>query len=283
MQQLYEIRKLYGNTFVTAFDDGFLVPWRPLTMGDYITYSQDRERGLIPSPCLEDEIFVKCVQDQSILRQKDFLKAGIVSTVVINIWQFSGPTSIDSFNNDLETARQILNFSETKAIHQLVQIITMAFPYKPEEVYDMPYDLFMLRLAQSESKLLQLGLFLKEPIYLAPEKPEVPEKKAAPRPKVDAKKLWDEQQQPQQKPNKRPPPVKLDEVKTTGDKWWTKSPVLEAPNPVKIDFAKEAREQMNFGASGHEKADIHVATAQMVNDAQKIYADLIGELKKRKT
>jgi hypothetical protein len=284
MQQLYEIRKSHGGVFLTAFDDGMLVPWMPLSIEDYIKYSQDKTRGFIPVSQLEDEIFTKCVKDQALIRQMPYLKAGVVSTVVINIWQFSGPTGVHEFNQDLEIARQMMRADGARLLHELVQIISIAFPYKPEEIYAMDYQTFLFRLAQSERKLLQLGLFLQEPISLQEENESKKNKKLgkikqpSSEHQLDAKKLWEAQQQPQQPPVAR---VKIDDVQSTGDKWWTKSPVLEAPNKHNIDFQAEAAIQGSF-ATGHEKADIHIETAKMVKDAQWIYADLLTNLSNRK-
>jgi hypothetical protein len=283
MKQLYEIRKSYGGVYVTAFDDGFLVPWKPLSIGDFLKYSQDRQRGIIPVVCLEDEIFLKCVQDESILRQMPFLKAGIVTTVVINIWQFSGPSGIEEFTNDLNTARYLLDSPDVRILHELVQLISIAFPYKPEEIYEMDYQKFLFRVAQSEKKLLQMGIFLKEPITVQTEIKKPKKSKLGtieqPRPSLDAKKLWDEQHTPQ---TDTPKKVSMEDVKMTGDKWWSKSPVLEAPNKHNIDFKTEAAEQHTFGLSGHEKADIHIETAKMIEDAKWIYKDLLSDLAKRK-
>jgi len=279
MQQLFEVRKEHGGVYVTVFEDGLLVPWKPLSLGDYIKYTQDSNRGLIPHAQLEDEIFVKCVQDDSVLRQMSFMKAGIIATVVSNIWQFSGPTGVNEFNDDLEAARHILLTDGVRALHELVQIITIAFPYKPEEVYEMPYETFLFRLAQSEKKLLELGLFLKEPISL-----QVPEDKDKRRklgkieqpkkPVIDAKRLWDQQQA--KSPAQEKQPVKTEE------KWWKTSPVLEATKEHGIDFTTEAAEQEVFGLTGHEKADADIDRASLVDDAQWIYADLLKELANRK-
>lgn len=289
MNQLYEVRKAHGDTFVTVFNDGLLVPWKTLSIGDYIKYSKDKNRGAVPSSHLEDEIFKKCVLDDSIIRQFEYLNAGIVSTVVINIWQFSGPTGVSEFNNDLQVARQMMDAPDVRALHELVQVISIAFPYKPEEIYEMDYQTFLFRLAQSERKLIQMGIYLKEPISLQPAEEEKPQKRnklgkitqpdEQERPKVDVRKLWEEQQSPKKPP---PPKLKPDEVKTTGEKWWKKSPVLEAPNRKNIDFASEAAEDYHLALTGHEKADIHIEAAKMVEDAQWIYADLIKELNNRK-
>jgi len=303
MKQLYEVREKHGGVFVTCFDDGLLVPWKPLSMGDFIRYTLDHNRKLHLPVWLEDEIFRKCVVDKSILRQMDFLKAGVVSTVVLNIWQYSGPASIDGFNNDLHAARSVLNADGVKAIHDLVQVISMAFPYKPEEIYDMDYETFLFRLAQSEKKLMDLNA-LKEPIAMQntsqpnmaqsaleefAQEQAIRQGGAPPEPAVNAKRLWDEQQghgaaeelwkqhlkKVQRAPKKKVP------VQRTDEKWWKKSPVLEAKERHNIDFNTEAAEMTAFGSTGHEKQDAFLDHAKMIEDAQWIYADLIKELEKK--
>ena len=98
MHRLYKIRKLYGNTYVTVFPDDFVVPWRPLSIGDFMAYHHAYLRGVIPLSHLEDEIFNKCVVDDAIVAQAPFLKAGIVTTVSQHIWQHSGPRDVTHFN-----------------------------------------------------------------------------------------------------------------------------------------------------------------------------------------
>lgn len=290
MQQLYEVRKQYGGVFVTAFEDGLTVPWKPLSMGDYLKYTADQQRQLIPPGQLEDEIFTKYVQDESLVRQISFLKAGIVTTVTSNIWQFSGPSGIEEFNNDIETSRQLLFADGTNIFHQLTQIISMAFPYKPEEIYEMEYETFLFRLVQSEKKLLDMGLFLKEPIsiYKQEDVQNKPSKlgRIKENHKIDAKKIWEDQQK--QKKEAKPlisnlastlDPEELtkedklspDDVKTE-EKWWTDSPVLEAPQKHNIDFEKAELENLYV---------VREDRVNLINDARVIYKDLLEKLAQR--
>ena len=261
---LCAVRQLHGRGYVSIFPDGLIVPWKPLSVQEYLAYDQDTLAGVIPLAFLEDEIFKSCVLDPVIVGQVRFLKAGIVSTVVGHIWSFSGPTDSNAFHRDLEMARQMLYGGNSKAIHQLVELITMAFPYKPEEVYQMDYQILMLRAAQAETKLIQMGI-LQKPIELegAP-----PQETLKPRIKVDAKQLWEEQHQ--SKPAASITPKKY-------DKWYKKSPVLEAKNKKKINFKKEQLEA-DAGLRGWDKADQHILANNMVEDAKIIYADLIKEL-----
>lgn len=269
--ELCQVRELYGRGFVSIFPDGLIIPWKPLSLQDYLDYDHDTQQGLIPLGFLENEIFNKCVLNKTIIKQQRFLKAGIVSTVVSHIWNFSGPISNEAFAKDLEMARQLLYGGNSKAIHQLVEVITMAFPYKPEEIYQMDYQTFMIRAAQAEAKLLQAGV-LQQPIQLDNniEQPNLQP------PKIDAKALWEEHKS-QKKVSEKPV-----HSKKKSEKWYKKSPVLEAPTKEKIDFKKEQAIIDHIGSKNWDKADQHLIADQMVKDAQVIYADLIQELNAKK-
>jgi len=263
---LDKLREQYGDALVTIFPDELVVPWRLLTMDEYIGYSMDRSRGMITPALLEDEIFKKCVLDDVLLRQFASLKAGTVTTVVAHIWEHSGPASIASFNNDLEMARQILHSEALGAIHELVQIVTMAFPYKPEEVYEMNYDDFIIRVAQAEDKLLKMKM-IDQPLSMT-EKEKPRQIQQARKPGVNLAKLWNERQTPTIKPIDPEQPFD-----------WEDSPVLSNPPAHGIDFKREQREHDSF-SGGHEAVDLHIARAKMIEDAKLIYAPLIDKVKK---
>lgn len=261
--------------FVTVFEDGLTIPWRSLSVGQYIKYVEDYERGIIPLAILEDEIFQSCVVDDTVKRQMDSFKAGIVSTVVKNIWDFSGPQNTAEFKEDLDVSRQRLNSRSTRTLHYIVQVISMAFPYKPEEVYDMPYDTFLLRLVQAEKKLLELGLISEELSFVdEAQKEEAPPKK----PKVDAAALWKKHQEGELQEQKV--------ASETGGKWWEVSPVLEnrtRDNPHQelsrdLDLEIEKVECEQVALTGHERADLAANRVKMVEDSLTIYKDLIEKL-----
>jgi len=284
MHNPYEVRQKYGGVFITTFDDGLIVPWKPLDLGCFIQYSSDFNRSIIPFAYIEDEIFKKCVLDNTLIRQLPFLKAGIVSVVVQNIWQLSGPSSIEGFNEDLAIARDVIN-GDLKSLHSLVDIICMAYPYKPEEVYDMKYETLMLRAAQAEQKLLTLGV-IKESIDMK-DMTKLKEKRNRKfansatqniKPSVDAKKLW-EQQQEQIRNIENPQDIRHT-IRETGDKWYKVSPVLEATKKHNIDIGREIKIQDR--QTGRELDDPQSDRARIVKDAHWIYKDLIAELNKRK-
>lgn len=303
MQDLFSIRKKHGAVYVTAFEDGQLVPWHPLSIGDYIKYNRDYNRGLIPSSIIEDEIYRKCVVDPVYLSQMPFLNAGVISVVVMNIWQYSGPVGIQEFNSDLQIARNVMFGDGTRAIQELIQLITMAFPYKPEEVEAMDYETFMLRLVQSEKKLLELGI-IKESIEMKdlteqkPGKKKLPHKVLEPdKPKLDAKKLWEVQQglrppaTPPVNPQQKAPQPSQSE--SPNSKWYKVSPVLEATNKKKINFQAEAASADDTMLDSHERIEpqevkdfirkkkLGSERDKMIEDARWIYADLLKELAKK--
>lgn len=307
MKKLFEVRKEHGGVFVTVFPGGLLIPWKPLSIGDYLKYHTDSTRGFIPSGLLEDEIFSKCVLDPTILRQVKFLEAGIITTVVQNIWQYSGPIGIDAFNRDLQTARDVVFSEELKGINQIVQLITIAYPYKLEEVYAMDYETFMLRAAMAEAKLLEMRI-IPEPIEM--KIPEVKESQEPnkDRPKIDAKALWEAQQRvglsggPKEKQGPRIASQKLSEVSKKGTKKKDqKSPVLEQlnKNSIKnkkeklINFTAEQQEIDSFHLDNHDRREHKIVRDHILNeklgkekeklveDAQWIYADVIKELNKK--
>lgn len=284
MRQIYDIRKAHQGTYLTAFPDGTIIPWKPLSINDWIKYSRDYNRGVIPDSYLEDEIFRKCVLDQSFIRQLDHLAAGKITTVVTNIWQFSGPLQFDSLVNDLNTSRQLLQSEGIEVIHQLATLISTAFPYKPEEVYALDYETLLLRAMQAEQKLLLLGI-IQEPIQITKQANNQQSTNAPRKPRVDAKKLYDEQQKKKKQPT--PPPQ-------TKEKWWNVSPVLESENPTQIDFAIERQADDLTVLDNHDRREppeirnfiIQKKTketrAKMVEDAKVIYKDLIAEMRNRR-
>jgi hypothetical protein len=299
MQKLYKVRQLHGSVYASVISDDLVVPWHPLTIGDYIKYNQEYSRGNCPNCILENEIFQKCVVDEAILRQMDQLPAGVVTTVVENIWKFSGPIDIDAFNGDLEVARQIIFNSDTKAIHEIVDLITRAWPYKPEEVYAMDYETLLLRCAMAEPRLTAAGI-LTEPIHMQKIKQD-PSDPTVEKPKIDAKRLWEEYQASQgaQPTSQQKPPQKASGAATEASKkkpkgrWWKTSPILEASNPKKIDFAGEQMATDMDMLDSHDKAESpemrkylidsknRNLRAKMIEEAQVAYADALEGLKKR--
>ena len=286
-------RQAYGRVFCTSFPSGLDVPWKLLPIGEYIKYAQEIRRGIAVPSELEDEIFDKCVQDKVLVEQRPFLAAGVVATISSNIWQHSGPTGIESFNDDLEFARQEITGSEEAVLHDLVQVITLAFPYKPEEVYEMSYDTMLLRVAQAEKKLIQTGM-MEEPVKLFDKNAD---KQKAPKPKIDLRKAYEQQKGGElARDIANPAPLPQDIQR---EKWWEVSPILETKNKKKIDFNQE-RKMIEQGPaaqvenkagqmvtestrmSSMANADQDIARAEMVERAKVIYGPLIQKLNEQR-
>jgi len=156
MSLLYNLRRLYGDNFVTEFPDGLIVPWKLLSIGDYLKYDQLYQSGRIPPAVLEDEIFHKCVLDPLLITQLSELRAGTVSVVAQQILTYSAPQSPQDVQLAINIQRHI---HQNNIFHQMIVWICTAFPaYKPEDLYAMNYPVLMLRLAQAEEKLLRSGL-----------------------------------------------------------------------------------------------------------------------------
>jgi len=160
MNQLLYLRKQYGEVFVTELPDGQIVPWKPLSTGEFLHYNSTLLEGRYPRAYIENEIFTKCVLDRILVDSIDKLKAGVIQAVVDSILTFSGPQHPNELNYMLNLQRVGVN----DAMHEIVGMICQAFPaYRPEEVYEMDYTTFMQRAALAERKLLRSGL-LNEPV-----------------------------------------------------------------------------------------------------------------------
>lgn len=181
---LTDLREIHGSVFVTETPDGMIVPWKPLSIGDFLEYDAQFRQGQIDPSILENEIFKKCVSDQILVKNIHLQKAGTVSCVVKSIMTNSGPHSIEELNYTLDIYRNVA----AQPMHQLVSVICRAFPgYTPDDVYAMDFQKMTLRLAQAENKLMALGL-MTDPIALFAAGEE-PKEEKRPSIKVDPKEL----------------------------------------------------------------------------------------------
>lgn len=282
-KQIIDIKKKYGsNTHITIISDNIIIPWKLLPIFDYIQYSKEIQEGRFPLSIFEDEIFSKCVLDQSIVRQLPYLKAGIVSTVVENIWNASCSNTVDGLNNSLEEARKESRLI-APAIHELVSTILLAFPaYRPEEVYGMDFNTLIKRAIDAEVKLLHSNV-IQEPISFEP----LNQEESVSQPKVDPKELWEKQHRPSPKKEK-PSRRGIDNLfrdlhKKEKEPKKRKSNIIEAIDkglPPVVD-EKETKNAV-FHGSGHDIIDRDIHTHNMIEEAKVIYADVLEELKKRK-
>jgi hypothetical protein len=313
-QTLCEVRKRYGGTYVSLFEDGTTIPWRVLTLDEFVHYSIDQARGVIPAAILEDEIFRKCVLDPVTIQSMDRMPAGIVTTVSGQIWKHSGPHGPAQVNEDLDTARILNRLPEISFLNELVNQVIIAYPaYTPDDLYKMDYQTFLSRAALAEERLLRAGVVEEPFIAYSPEQLEQPD------PNIvsieERKRIVDEYiakqtgtktpphagpldntppPREERLPNiheyrqqvkehgvsyqaPRPPPIGKDIAR---DKWWKISPVLEAPRKVPLHFAADNVAAAE-GMSGWDKVDLPIIRAKMIEDAQEIYKDLIEEVERR--
>lgn len=185
----YSLRSKYGSGYCTVFDDDIIIHWTPLSIGDFIKYELLFKSNSLPIAIIEDEIFKKCVKDKEYIKDINFLPAGLISTVAQNIYDYSGPATIQEFNDFLDYNREQSDIP----FHQMVTWIVRAFPsYKLEDIYSLEYETFMLRLAQAESLLMRLGI-IKEPIYMQQpeEKPKAKPSKVGPEDMKRIKEHWE--------------------------------------------------------------------------------------------
>lgn len=189
--------------------------------------------------------------------------AGTVPTVVQNIMMFSGPGSIDQFNQQLNSARVVASM----AMHEMVGVICRAFAaYTPEQVYALKYDDFLLRLAQAESMLMKAGV-LTQPLELLSKEEQGKARKKKPSPQ-ELRRLWEQQSQATpESPVLRA--VQAGEV--------AKTTVPGAKSEIPIDFRKE-HAAIAAEMSGWDKVDLAVEEQKMLEQAQSVYKDTIAKL-----
>ena len=243
---------MYGDQFVTILTDGLEIVWRPLTIGEFVEFDKLIKSNKYPIGFIEDEIFRKCVKNKFLVNNLSDIKAGIVSTVVTTILQYSGPSSIDELNYFLNLNRAV----SREIIHEIIGYICWAFPaYKPEDLYNLDYHTLMLRLAQAETKLGNLGLISQPFSFLSPE----------------------QEKQQKESPKKK----KTDDLLERYYERDRKSITKEKPQNKKqtIITSKDMKEHESVYV-GHEVEDKAILEASMVNETTKIYQDYLNQSKK---
>lgn len=180
-----DLREIHGSVYVTETTDGTIIPWKPLSIGEFLEYDVLFKSGLVDHSILENEIFTKCVTDPVEINDLGSHKAGTVTTVVASIMANSYINDIDAFNEALEHSRLIIQHP----VHQFVSVICRAYPgYTPDDIYKMDMTTMLIRLAQAEDKLRLAG-GLQEPIRLYKEGEEELEAEKPKRFKLDPKRL----------------------------------------------------------------------------------------------
>lgn len=236
------LRSEHGDGYYTIISDDIIIPWKPLSIGEFIKYETLFNEGVVNTSVLEDEVFRKCVTDPNYVRDINFLNAGIIGIVVQNIFSYSGPSSIDDFNNTLNINRQISDIP----FHFMAPLVVRAFPsYKLEDVYAMPYEVFMLRLAQAESLLMRFGV-IKDHLVLKDNEP--PKKK---------------------------PKLSQEDLRTVKEKW-EKGQIPVQKNLDDIRMKDEQASGMHV--IGDESELEKIERARMIKEAQAMYKDIIPKL-----
>lgn len=246
MNSVYHREKNGGGIFVTTLPNGDEIPWRPLTMGEFIEYDNLIKSKKYPLAYIEDEIFRKCVLNEVLVKNLNKLNAGIISAVATNIISYSGPSSIDELNQHLNVNRSFAG----EVLHMLVTYVCQAFPaYKLEDVYAMNYMTLMLRVAQSENKLLRTGAVAEPLTFINPDQ----QVQAPPQTPVVA----------------TPPPVNMAK----------KFQQNTVPSQKQTVITTNDVQEHTMAYTGHEKSDIELLEHQMVKDTTLIYKDYLQQAK----
>jgi hypothetical protein len=263
-----DLREIHGSVFVTETPDGLIVPWRPLSFGEFLEYEAAFKGGLIAPASLEDEIWKKCVTDPILQKNIALQKAGTVTTVVRSIMENSGPQSINNFNDVLNYYRGIA----LQPVHAVATVICRAFPgYTPDDIYDMDFHKMSLRLAQAEAKLMALGLMQEPIIFMSPEE-EQEGPKERPQIKVDPKKLKEafdlQETQPMHK--------RIEKAKAQGKKKLDLSKEMEEED---IDLGSTTNGEEFVVSTGMMMAGLELGDEnegrQLKRDAKELYPDYL--------
>ena len=280
---IHDLREQHGEVYVCETPDGLVIPWKPLSIGDFFEYERLFSMGMYSSSILEDEIFRKCVTDPVLVKGIDRLKAGTVTTVVAAIMQHSGPSGPDE-------TKQVMDISRNRAQqiqHKMVTLICQAFPYKPDELYHLDFNTFMLRLAQAEDKLISTGQF-KEPLRIGSVE-ELQEEQQKPKPRRPAdradlnklKRIYEarkEQQPPISPPVEAPAPQESDAVD-----YEPLNPHLTNDRGEIVISSAEMAEGKYIGTSNHRDDDERKQAEQQIDttigDAKKIFKEYTAQEK----
>ena len=64
MRELFLLREHHDQVFASMLSEHETIPWRPLTIGEFLDVQDRFTNGAYPNASLEDEIFKKCVLSQ---------------------------------------------------------------------------------------------------------------------------------------------------------------------------------------------------------------------------
>lgn len=263
MRYRSHLRLKFPGQYATELPDGTVIPWRTLTLQEFIDYDLAARSQILIECLLEDEIFIKCVLDPVIVKDMNKLPAGTIPMVVSAINSLSGPASIEELDCLLNLGRSSIN----NILHDLVEVTIQAFPaYTPDDLYDMDYITLMKRVALAEKKLLRTGM-LKEPLSLISanqQETEVPQK--AP---VNLKQQFQEQQAPASRMNRQIPIIKNPEEVS-----FPKVPTTKATTIIKSADVDEHTAHYQ----GHEKGDRILLEDKMVKETAGFYKNYLKQI-----
>lgn len=261
MHKVYHREKHGSNVFVTQLPDGTEVPWKPLSIGDFIEYDNLIKSQQYPFAFIENEIFTRCVQSETLVKQINVLPAGVVSAVAHTILLYSGPQTIDELSEAINLNRPIAG----ELLHMLSSYICQAFPaYKPEEVYALDYSTFVLRVAQAENKLLRTG-GVSEPLTFISANSQTEKLEAPKESKVSSQSLLDKYYEQQGVAPTTPKPKA--------------APGTKQSQTNRTIIKKQDEEEHVLAYTGHEKEDKDILEHQMVQETSLIYQDYLQQSK----
>jgi hypothetical protein len=288
---LHRIRKQYGNVYVTIFSEELIVPWTTLSIEDYIKYNRQQQFNILSSSEQEEEIFRKYVLDQDLVNAIEYLQAGIVSTVVSNIWISSFPMQLDIIASDMDLLRNEFQAKDTKIYHEMISLILLAFPYKPEEVYAMNYDTLMTRFAQAEEKLLRQGILQEHVEFVHPQHNAKKDKMER---KSKAKEYLEQRFANKKKQNLIEHDIPITNAEQQGNirigkfehtkKWWKESPILEvdAKHQEIIHSKRSKGIPEELQQTAWEIQDKDMEQYKLAERAKIIYKDVLTKLDSKK-
>ena len=184
------LRKAYGpGTFLYIVDaENFAIPWRALTIDEFLFYDRAIRDAKYSRPYLEDEIFLKCVLEPTVIQNIDTLDASVVTNTANAILLNSGPATPEDIQNGLNYGR----FLARGIITDIMNLIVQAYPaYTIEALEEMTYEKLMTRVAQAEKKLLETGV-LKESLSFTARGGPVPQGQAQAKTAEEKSKPFDD-------------------------------------------------------------------------------------------
>lgn len=262
-----DLREQYREVFILELPDGQQVPFKLLSLKDYLSYSQAIEAGIVLQSILENEIFEKCVRDEVLIENIHKQKAGTPTVVADTILRYSAPHSTEELSYFINYNRHLVD----NVLYQIVNIICLGFSgYTPDDILNKDIQDIMFLLAMAERKLLETGM-LSEPLDFS----GAPQDQKSKKPKVDVSKLKQIYEETQEfnlnklheKGEKRPESVTENEVKDFNDK--------DSEGNVCISAAE-------LMYNNNQQRMLEEEEITTLREANIIYKDYINQVKKGK-